>query len=266
MAEIISGRHAFSGRLIAAELPMVVLGAGALRRPDGAAVIGAVRKLANHFGLVRQDWNGFNVLHCAASRVGGLDLGLTAAGGIGAILDDAASGKAKVVFLMGADEFDTAKLKNTFVIYLGSHGDAGAEVADVVLPGVAYSEKDGLYINTEGRVQEGLRAIFPPGDARHDWTILRALSDVLAKPLPFDSFGELRAGLFADQPHLNERDVAPAAKWGKFGADKKPRAGGFGAVSGDYFLTNPIARASKILNEVQDLANGLRREATGTDG
>ena len=266
LADILSGHHAFSGRLMAAERPMVVLGAGALQRRDGAAIIGAVRRLADHFGLVGKDWNGFNVLHGAASRVGGLDLGLTSSGGIAAILDDAASGKAKVVFLMAADEFDMAKLKQAFVIYLGSHGDAGAEVADVVLPGAAYAEKDGLYINLEGRVQEGLRAIFPPGDARHDWTILRALSDVLDKPLPFDNFAELRAGLIADLPHLNQRDVAAAAKWGKFGSDKEPKAGGLGAVSSGYFLTNPIARASKILNEVQDLANGVRREATGTDG
>ena len=266
LADILSGHHVFSGRLIAAERPMVILGAGALQHPDGAAIVGSVCRLAEQFGLVGKDWNGFNVLHGAASRVGGLDLGLTATGGIEAILDDAVSGKAKVVFLMAADEFDTTKLRKAFVIYLGSHGDAGAEVADVVLPGAAYSEKDGLYINTEGRVQEGLKAIFPPGDARHDWTILRALSDVLGKPLPFDSFGELRARLFADLPHLNERDVAPQAKWGKFGSNKAPKAGGFGAASGDYFLTNPIARASKILNEVQDLANNVRREATGTDG
>ena len=266
LADILSGHHPFSGRLIAAERPMVILGAGALQHPDGAAIVGSVCRLAEQFGLVGKDFNGFNVLHSAASRVGGLDLGLTSKGGVEAILADAASGKTKVVFLLGADEFDTAKLKKSFVIYLGSHGDAGAEVADVVLPGAAYSEKDGLYINIEGRVQEGLRAIFPPGDARHDWTILRALSDVLAEPLPFDSFGELRARLFADLPHLNERDLAPDAKWGKFGSVKEPKAGSFGTASGKYFLTNPIARASKILNEVQDLANGVRRGATGTDG
>jgi NADH-quinone oxidoreductase subunit G len=266
LSDIISGHHSFSGQLIAAERPMVILGAEALQRQDGAALIGTVRKLADQFGFVSKGWNGFNVLHSAASRVGGLDLGLTAKGGINAILEDAASGETKAIFLLGADEFDTAKLKKAFVIYLGSHGDAGADMADVVLPGAAYSEKDGLYINTEGRVQEGLRAIFPPGDGRHDWTILRALSDVLGKPLPFDSFSELRDKLFADLPHLNERDAAPAAVWGKFGSDKAPKAGSIGGASGDYFLTNPIARASRILNEVQDLANSRPGEATGTDG
>src|SRR6185312_14150864 len=139
-------------------------------------------------------WNGFNVLHTAASRVAALDLGF-ATGDMGSILDGASKGKINFVYLLGADEFDTSKLGNAFVVYQGTHGDAGAHRADVILPGAAYTEKEGLYANFEGRVQRSKRAAFPPGEAKEDWTILRALSEVLGKKLPYDNLEALRAAM-----------------------------------------------------------------------
>src|SRR5262249_52821217 len=146
---------------------------------DGARVLAAARSIAESCGLIREGWNGFNVLHRAAARVGGLDLGFVPGPGgrdLGGILGGCKSGDIEVLYLLGADEIDASGLGSAFVIYQGHHGDRGAQRADVVLPGAAYTEKDGTYVNTEGRAQLARRAVFPPGDAREDWKILRALS------------------------------------------------------------------------------------------
>src|SRR5262249_23945832 len=151
-------------------------------------------------GAVKEGWNGYSVLHSAASRVGALDLGFVPGEGGFTAPQMAASDALDVVFLLGVDEIDIAP--GAFTIYIGSNGDRGAARADVILPGAAYTEKSGIYVNTEGRVQMGMRAAFPPGDAREDWAILRALSDVLGKRLPYDSLAALRAALFKEHPHL----------------------------------------------------------------
>ena len=167
LQEIADGTHPFCEVLKSAERPMIIVGQGALTRADGAAVLAAARSIADATGMIGEDWNGFNVLHTAAARVAGLDLGLVpGAGGkdVAGILDGAASGDIEVVYLLAADEIDTSKLANAFVIYQGHHGDAGAHVADVILPGSAYTEKEGTYVNTEGRVQRCRRATFPPGE------------------------------------------------------------------------------------------------------
>src|SRR6266403_5571840 len=174
-----TGDHPWAAVLRDAKNPMIVVGQGALARPDGARVLGAARRIAENSGLVREDWNGFNVLHHAAARVGGLDLGFVPGSGgrdVEGILAGCKSGDIEVLYLLGADEIDTGDLGAAFVIYQGHHGDRGARRADVVLPGAAYTEKDGTYVNTEGRVQLARRAVFPPGEAREDWKILRALS------------------------------------------------------------------------------------------
>lgn len=270
---IASGSHPFAQALKNAQNPMLIVGQGALARTDGAAVLAAARKVADVCGLVRDDWNGFNVLHTAAGRVGALDLGFLPQGDkardVTGILEGAKDGSIKVVFLLGADEIDTSALKDTFVVYLGTHGDAGVKHADVILPGAAYSEKAGTYVNTEGRVQLSPRAIFPPGDAREDWTILRALSEVLGKTLPFDSLPELRAKLYADVPHLAVVDEKPVAAWGQFGAAGALTAGGFEVAVADvtaYYAANPIARASQILADVTAAFMQDAGEATGTHG
>ena len=269
LEDIASGKHPFAQVLTSAERPMLIIGQGALARADGAAVLGLARKLADATGMVTGAWNGFNVLHTAAARVGGLDIGFVPGEGsrdVEGILGGAEKGDIEVVFLLGADEIDTSRLEKAYVIYIGSHGDEGVRHADVILPAAAYTEKDGTYVNTEGRVQLGQRSVFPPGDAREDWTILRALSDVVGKRLPFDSLGELRAKLYEAHPHLAELDIKPAASWGSFGAEGKVEDRPFVPAVSDFYGTNPIARASQIMADCRDAMTGADREATGTHG
>ena len=215
LGALAEGGHPWAARLREAKNPMLVLGQGALARPDGAAVLAVARAIAEGCGLVRDDWNGFNVLHRAAARVAGLDLGFVPGPGgrdVAGILAGCRSGEIELLYLLGADEIDTSDLGAAFVVYQGHHGDRGAARADVVLPGAAYTEKDGTYVNTEGRVQLGRRAVFPPGEAREDWKILRALSGAIGRPLPFDTLGELRRRMRAAHPVLAGIDqIAPAA-------------------------------------------------------
>jgi NADH-quinone oxidoreductase subunit G len=268
LKEIAAGRHPFADVLAKAERPLVIVGQGALARPDGAAVLALAARAAVAAGAVSEDWNGFAVLHNAAARVGGLDIGaVPGPGGLGtaAMAAAAGAGKLDVLFLMGADEIDTAALGRAFVVYLGTHGDAGAHRADVILPAAAYTEKPGTWVNTEGRPQRGHRAGFPPGDAREDWAILRALSAVLGVPLPYDAFAELRAAMLAAHPHLGRVDEVVAADPGDVarlaerGGD--PAAAPFRSAVADHYLTNPIARASAVMAECSALARGRLAEA-----
>jgi NADH-quinone oxidoreductase subunit G len=232
-----------------------LVGQGALTRPDGAAVLSAVARAAVSTGALADGWNGFSVLHTAAARAGGLDIGFVPGqGGFGTAA--MVAGRVDVLFLLGADEIDVDP--RVFAIYVGTHGDRGAQRADVILPGAAYTEKSGIYVNTEGRVQMAERAAFPPGDAREDWAIMRALSAVLGQKLPYDSLKQLRGVLFKAHPHLqrvgtvtpaNPEDVRKLAALG--GAmDKAP----FRSPIEDFYLTNPIARASAVMAECSALA------------
>lgn len=237
-----------------------LIGQGALARPDGAAVLALVARCAEAVGGVVDGWNGLAILHTAAARVGALDLGFVpGASGLDAAAM-AASGGLDVLFNLGADEIDIAP--GAFVVYQGTHGDRGAHRADVVLPGAAYTEKSGIYVNTEGRVQMSDRAVFPPGEAREDWAILRALSDVLGHRLPFDSLPALRARLVEAHPHFGDVDgiasaspMAPAASAGDLG--KAP----FVSPITDFYLTNPIARASAVMAECSRVASGFLQQA-----
>ncbi len=252
--------------------PLILVGPGAVRREDGYAVQAAAIKLAERVGALTDDWTGYGMIHTAASRVGGLEIGFVphqAEGGLSAeatgldtagVLDAAAKGEVSFVYLLGADEIDMSKLGDAFVVYQGSHGDAGAARADVVLPGAAYTEEPGLFVNMEGRVQLANRAVFAPGDARENWAILRALSAELGKTLPFDSLDGLRADLFAAHPDLGGAVGAVRPRnWLKLPAE----ATGAPLSSeplrcpiDDFYLTNPIARASVVMAE-------LSRDATG---
>ncbi len=235
--------------------PMFILGAGAFARPDGEAVLALAAKAATSLGLFKDGWNGFNVLHTAASRVGGLDLGLVPGeGGLDA-LAMVKRGAVDLLFNLGADEIEVEP--GAFVVYIGTHGDRGAHRADVVLPGAAYTEKTGTYVNTEGRPQFAERAVFPPGDAREDWAILRALSERLGARLPYDSLSGLRAALAAAHPHLAKYDVVtPAEPSGLQGlAGPAPSSEAFVSPIQDFYLTNPIARASRVMAECSALAN-----------
>ena len=252
-----------------AKQPMLVLGQGALRRKDGGAILGLARELAESAKMVREDWNGFNVLHLASARVGGLDLGFVpGASGrdVAGILAGCASGEIEFLYLLGADEIDTARLGNAFVVYQGHHGDCGAARADVVLPGAAYTEKDATYVNTEGRVQLARRAVFPPGDAREDWAILRALSGVLGKTLPYDSLGALRARMAASYPSFAVPEVAPRAAWGAFGARGAVDAQPFVYPVADFYRTDVISRASPTMADCAAVRAEIAAGKTGTHG
>jgi len=258
LSELAAGTGDFAAILKNAERPMLLLGSGATARPDGAAVASLAAKAAVGLGCVEDGWNGFAVLHTAASRVGGLDIGFVPGQGGLKTAEMIGFGTLDVLVLLGADEVEVAP--ETFVVYIGTHGDRGAHRADVILPGAAYTEKSGLWVNTEGRIQMGLRAGFPPGDAREDWAILRALSDVLGRRLPWDSLAQLRTMLFKAHPHLQRIDrIEPAS------ADDVHRLASRGGTVGeaafaplvtDFYLTNPIARASAVMAECSALAHG----------
>jgi NADH-quinone oxidoreductase subunit G len=273
LAKVADGSRSFLKKLEGAGRPILMVGQAALARTDGAAVLALAAKAAMTMGAIKPGWNGFNILHHAAARVGGLDIGFVPHDGgldVEGMLDAASAGKLDVVYLLGADEIDMERLGNAFVIYQGSHGEQGAHRADVILPGAAYTEKSAIYVNTEGRPQMTARAVFPPGEAREDWKIIRALSGVLGKPLPFDSATELRAKLFEAHPHLALLDlVEPADSAAVERLAQKPARADkerFGHAIDDYYLTNPIARASAIMANLSALHAGANKRATGTDG
>jgi len=223
---------------------IVIIGQGALREADGAAVLAAAMQIcaASNAKLM--------VLHTAASRVGAMDVGAVTEGGMDAAVDGA-----EVVYNLGADEVDVAA--GPFVIYQGSHGDRGAHRADIILPAAAYTEENGLFVNTEGRPQLAMRASFAPGQAKENWAILRALSAELGATLPYDSLAALRTALVADVPHLADIDVVPENEWQPLAAKKLGKADFVTAVS-DFYLTNPIARASTLMAELS--ANAKARK------
>ena len=257
------GKSKFAEALKAATNPLIIVGGGAFARKDGAAFAALAAAAAGEFGAVKDGWNGFSVLHTAASRVAALDLGLVPGAG-GKTAAQMAQGGVEILFLLGADEIEVAP--GAFVVYIGTHGDRGAHRADVILPGAAYPEKSAIYVNTEGRVQMANRAAFPPGDAREDWAILRALSDVVGRKLPYDSLAGLRQAMFAAYPHFMRIDQIAAGDAADIG--KLARLGGTPDKAAlrssvtDFYLTNPIARASATMAECSALANAAARIAT----
>jgi NADH-quinone oxidoreductase subunit G len=261
LTALAKGEHSFLEILKGAERPLVIVGAAALADP---AVLAAAAALAKDVGAVTPAWNGFGVLHTAAARVGALDLGFVPGEGGLDFAGMIAPGALDVVFNLGADECTVGA--GAFVIYQGTHGDRGASRADVVLPGAAYTEKSATYVNLEGRVQQANRAGFPPGDAREDWAILRALSDVLGHRLPFDSLVALRRALYAEHPHMAaigsvEPGDTVAAVDRLAGLGGEVAKATFASPVLDFYLTNPIARASRVLAECSSLARGRALEA-----
>ena len=254
---IATGKHKFSAKLKKASRPMIIIGMGALTRKDGGAMLAKARQIAETYGVVTADWNGFNVLHNAAARVGGLDLGFTPGRGgmdIAAMGKASQAGKLDVIWLLGADEIDFTPFENSFVIYQGHHGDAGAHHADLVLPGAAYTEKDGIYVNTEGRVQYASRAAFPPGDAREDWSIIRAVSGAVGKSIGLDTLVELRGALCAEFPHFAKADQIMPAKWVNFGSRAKLSSVPVTTALDNFYMTCAISRASETMAECRRAA------------
>jgi len=223
--------------LTEAQRPAMIVGAGV--RSDGLAAIGG---LIERFGLVRDEWNGVNRLHTAASRVGALDIGFVADGGMAAMV----ASPPKVIFNLGVDEVD---VPGAFRVYIGHHGDRGARSADVILPAAAYTEKSGTFVNLEGRVQRTARATFPPGEAREDWTIFRALSAVLGQALPYDDLRSLRARIAAEWPHLGQEGLMPVPWVAPVAGEASAPAGPIVVPARDFYRSNAVARASRTMAE-----------------
>ncbi|WP_417581398.1 NADH-quinone oxidoreductase subunit NuoG [Pelagibacterium sp.] len=268
LSELAAGKGRFAKVLKNAQRPLIIVGEGALTGSSAKNVLGLATQIASAAGALSADWNGFAVLHNAASRVGALDIGFVPGrGGLdtAGILKAAAGGKLDVLFVLGADEIDMTALGDTKVIYIGTHGDAGAHRADVILPAATYTEKSATYVNTEGRVQVTARAVFAPGDAKEDWAILRALSTVLGQPLPFDSLSALRALLYGEYPHLAQLDaIAPGSASDVSAlADTAAPKSSYTLISpvSDFYLTNPIARASAVMAECSQIMSGLKQAA-----
>ena len=234
-----------------AERPAMIVGPGAL----AAGGLGAALALVEPLGLIKGDWNGFNVLHTSASRMASLILGYAQPGGLG----DIEAAKPELALLLGADEMPADRIEGAYKVYIGHHGDNGARQADLVLPGAAYAEKHGTYVNTEGRVQRGERAAFPPGEAREDWAILRAVSELAGKTLPFDNFGQLRQQMVAEYPQLGH-DGLIDLQWSPPKLDAKAE-GPIRYPIADFFLTNAICRNSPTMRRCsEELVQGLHYE------
>ena len=269
LTELAAGKHRFAKTLSQAKRPMLILGMGALARRDGAAVMAVGRALAEKFDMNAKGWHGFNILHTAASRVGGLDLGFVPGRGgrdTASILRGADRGEIELVYLLGADEIDMASLGTAFVIYQGHHGDAGAHRADVILPGAAYTEKPGTYVNTEGRAQHGQRAGFPPGEAREDWRILRALSEALGKKLPYDDLGAVREALASASPVFANVGAIMTTRWGRFGRAGTMDSAPFASPIDNFYMTDPISRCSETMAACTAAASDSGTGRTGTQG
>jgi len=273
LEKILKGKHPLCAVLETAQHPMVILGQGALRRKDGEHILSLAQQIAEKYGFVHQAksknsdyWNGFNVLQIAASRVAGMDLGfLPGPKGYGTkeILKASSQGKIEAVYLLGVDEIDMTSLKSAFVIYQGHHGDRGAAIADVILPGAAYAEKSGTYVNTEGRVQRTLKASSPPGEAKEDWKIIRMLSEKLGLELPYSSLEEIRARLVEVNPLFDAPDRIQRAKWVVVSSTGVLSPEPFQPAIENFYMTDSISRNSITMAKcTQEILGQLKRTET----
>jgi NADH-quinone oxidoreductase subunit G len=261
LAELADGKGAFAETLLSAQRPLVIVGSGAAARPDGAGILALAARIALRSTAGKTaDWNAFNVLHSAASRVAGLELGFVAGEGrldVAGMIEAAGKDRLELLYVLGADEIDYAALGRTFIIYQGTHGDAGAHRADIILPGAAYTEKSATFVNTEGRAQITQRAAPPPGEAKEDWASIRALSQEVGHTLPFDTLTALRAAMYRVAPQLARVDSVEPAGWtGVEALTRVPGQTGTGALGScikDFYLTNAIARASAVMAEMSAL-------------
>jgi NADH-quinone oxidoreductase subunit G len=269
LEQIASGKHAFANVLKGAAHPMVIVGQGAYARSDGLAVLSlAARVLLAASAGKEASWNGFNILHIAAARVAGLDLGFVPGKGGKDVAGILGSGM-DFVYLLGADECDLSRLGSAFVVYQGSHGDRGAERADVVLPAAAYTEKSATFVNTEGRTQQTVRAVYPPGSAKEDWKILRELSQRAGNTLPYDTIAELRAAMYRSAPQLAALDtVETRAASGLETLAKlsgRPGPEPFASAIADFYLTNPVARASAVMAGMSALRSSHEQKLSAAE-
>ncbi|MBL1242681.1 MAG: NADH-quinone oxidoreductase subunit G [OCS116 cluster bacterium] len=270
--ELLKGKHSFAKTLKDAKNPMIIVGQGAFIGDDAKAIFETIATLANDIGAISDEWNGLNFLQTAASRVAALDLGCVPKDkkiNVASILAKSKAGELDMLFLLGADEMKLCDLDNSFIVYMGSHGDVGANSADVILPSAAYTEKNATYVNLEGRAQQGIKATFAPGDAKEDWAILRALSTHLGQQLPFDNLDELRIKMYQEAPQLaniGSLDAADISAFAKIKISGDISSTPLVSTITDYYHTNPIARASKIMDDCKAAKVIAKSEATGTNG
>ena len=266
---VASGSHEFCDVLRGARKPMIIVSASIFAGASGVALQALCRQAASMFNMAVDGWNGFNVVHGAAGRVGAIQSGfLPQAGGLGTrgILKAASEGALDLIYLLGADEIDSAALGKAFVIYQGHHGDRGAHRADLILPGAAYTEKTSTYVNTEGRVQVSRAAVFPPGEAKEDWKIVRALSALVGRTLPYDSLGELRRRM-AQNPFFRSPGIPHNAGWGQFGTAGQIEPRVFAAPVMNYYMTDAISRASVTMAKcTEEFLEFGAQPKTGTEG
>lgn len=258
---LLNGNHPFASLMKEAKNPMIILGSAFMTRVDASALFQKIQQLIDTYAIIRDDWNGYNVLHKAASRVGGLDIGFVPGkNGMGTeqIIEAAQKGSLKLLYLLGADEIRVKPHQNCCVIYQGHHGDYGAQIADVILPGAAYTEKSGTYVNIEGRVQIGEMALFPPHLAKEDWKIIRAISGAIGKALPYNSLEEVRYQLVEKYSHFGIIDQVISHPWQKIDIQSsiktvdKP----FVNVIHNYYMTDVISRASLTMAKcTKDILN-----------
>ena len=240
----------FSLKLLNAQKPMIIVGMGTFTNDNGSVILNELRELAEYLGVVKKEWNGFNILQTSAGRTGALDIGfLPSKKGLNAkqIFSKGDEGDLSFIWLMGVDNKDVLKLKKPFVVYQGHHGDVGAHIADVILPGAAYTEKSATYVNTEGRPQLAKQATFPPGDAKEDWKIIRAFSDYVKNKLPFDDLESLRNKLYDEFPHLGDIDEIKKARWSKFGTKGKIDNIELKSSIKNFYNTCSISRTSETM-------------------
>lgn len=271
LQEILSGKHAFTAELKEAKYPMIIIGDGVYSRPDGEAILSLVHEIVEKYNIVRnnpqtleegenlEDWNGFNILHNHASMVGSLEIGFTPGENgknVKEILEAAEDGKIKFVYLLGADEIDVTKLKNTFIVYQGHHGDVSANIADVILPGAAYTEKNATYVNMEGRAQVARAAVLPPGQAKEDWLIIKLLADKLGVSLDILNLEDVRNEMAKISSTFANIDNIIPGELVKFTSNKKLEGGELKKVPTNYYMTDSISRASitmaKCLQALQE--------------
>uniref|UniRef100_A0A6L2LBN2 NADH dehydrogenase [ubiquinone] iron-sulfur protein 1, mitochondrial n=1 Tax=Tanacetum cinerariifolium TaxID=118510 RepID=A0A6L2LBN2_TANCI len=251
LVEIAEGRHSFSSALSNAKNPAIIIGAGIFEREDKDAIFSVIQSLAaKHENLIRPDWNGVNVLLLNAAQAAALDLGLVPE-------SDNSIESAKFLYLMGADDVNLDKLpKDAFVVYQGHHGDKGVYRANVILPAAAFSEKEGTYVNTEGCAQQTVPAVPTVGDAREDWKIIRALSEVSGVSLPYDTISGVRSRIRTVAPnllHVDEREPATFSTSLKPESTSKVSATPFGVTVDNFYMTDAITRASKIMAQCSAL-------------
>jgi len=250
LEEIQSGKHDLSNELKNASNPMIIVGSGAITRKDGADIMGILYDICKKFKIVNKEWNGFNVLHKAASRVGALDLGFTPKRGgkdVAAIEEAALKNDIKFVYLLGADEVNFDSLKKAFVVYQGHHGDKGAENADIILPAAAYTEKNATYVNLEGRPQRTKLAVFPPNEAREDWKIIKEISEELKIKTSYETLSDIREGMVKIAPSFANIDEIASAKWEEFGKKGKILKAPIEETIENFYMTCPISRSSKTM-------------------